>query len=80
MDTPDIDCVGNADAMRQAQGYTFCVYPPDDVGNADAISNARLTIMQSAEFFRILSVHNPECLIFLLLPRALIEMSTGGNR
>ena len=40
MDTPDIDCVGNADAMKQAQGYTFCVYPPDDVGNADAISNA----------------------------------------
>ena len=51
MDTPDIDCVGNADAMRQAQGYTFCVYPSDDVGNTDAISNAWLTIMQCSEFF-----------------------------
>ena len=40
MDTPDIDCVDNADAMMLAQGYTFCVYPPDDVRNADAISNA----------------------------------------
>ena len=50
--TRNTNYVGNADAMRQAQGYTFCVYPPDDVGNADAISNARLTIMQSAEFFR----------------------------
>ena len=34
--------------------HILCV-SPDDVGNADAISNTRLTIMQSAEFFRILS-------------------------
>ena len=40
MDTPDIDCVENADAMMQAQGYTFFVYPPSDVGIADATSDA----------------------------------------
>ena len=55
IDIPDTDCVGNADAMRQAHGYTFCVYPTSHSMMSEMpipSMKQKLTVMQIAEFFR----------------------------
>ena len=55
MDTPDSDCIGNADTTLQMQGCTFCVYPTSHSMMSEMpipSMKQKLTVMQIAEFFR----------------------------
>ena len=55
MDTPDYDCIGNADTTLQMQGCTFCVYPTSHSMMSEMpipSMKQKLTVMQIAEFFR----------------------------